>query len=101
MQEILVHELKERMEKGDELVVIDVREPHEHVDFAIQSENIPLGSLAMRIYDFDEDQEIVLYCRSGQRSAMAQGLFIQSGFNKVFNLKGGMLEWEARFGREG
>jgi len=98
--EIDVQALKERIEGGEKLLIIDVREPNEHAEFSIPSENIPLGTLPGRIYDFDDDleQEIVLYCRSGQRSAMAQGLFLQTGFKNVLNLKGGMLEWQSRFG---
>lgn len=97
--EIDVLELKERMERGDDLLIIDVREPQEHAEFTKDAKNIPLSSLPSVMYDFDEDQEIVVYCRSGQRSAMAQGLMLQSGFRKVLNLKGGMLEWQGRFGQ--
>jgi rhodanese-related sulfurtransferase len=97
--EIDVHTLRDRIQKGDELIIIDVREPQEHAEFTIEAINIPLGTLPMKMYDFDEEAEIILYCRSGMRSASAQAIMLQSGFKKVLNLKGGMLEWQSQFGQ--
>lgn len=98
--EIDAQELKLRMERGDELLIIDVREAHEVAVFAIDSVHIPLGTLPMRLYDFDDnpDQEIVVVCHSGMRSAAAQAILQQSGFTKVYNLRGGMMGWRNHFG---
>src|SRR5690349_17610263 len=99
MPDITVDELKRRLDEGEELFVIDVREPHEYAEFNINAINIPLGTLPMRMYDFDEkmDEEIIVHCRSGARSASAKALLEQSGFKNVRNLLGGMLEWQNKF----
>ncbi len=97
MEDINVKELKERMEQGDELLLIDVREPDENAEFNIGGKLIPLGSLMQQAEDELEDEkekEIVVYCRSGNRSGMAKQLLLQMGFPKVRNLLGGMLEWQ-------
>lgn len=89
------------MDKGEDLFIIDVREPHEYAEFNIGAENIPLGTLVSRLYDFDErkDDEIIVHCRSGARSSNAKALLEQSGFKNVRNLTGGMLEWQQKFGK--
>jgi rhodanese-related sulfurtransferase len=99
--DITVEELKQRMDNNEKLFIIDVREPHEYAEYNIGVENIPLGSLPMKLYDFDErkDDEIIVHCRSGMRSATAKALLEQSGFKNVRNLIGGMLEWQAKFGK--
>jgi len=99
MPDITVDELKQRLDAGEELFVIDVREVHEYAEFNIDALNIPLGTLPMRLWDFDEkkDDEIIVHCRSGVRSASAKALLEQSGFTNVRNLLGGMLEWQSKF----
>ena len=84
-----------------EAIIIDVREPHEYAEFNIGAINIPLTSLPMKMYDFDDDKdrEIIVHCRSGMRSASAKALMVQSGFTNVRNLLGGMLEWQATVGK--
>lgn len=98
--DITTEELKKRMDAGEELFIIDVREPMEYAEFNIGAENIPLGTLPMRLYDFDEDKdrEIIVHCKSGMRSNTAKALLIQSGFTNVRNLIGGMMEWQSKFG---
>ncbi len=97
--DITVDELKQRIDSGEELFIIDVREPYEYAEFNIGAENIPLGSLPMKLYDFDErkEDEIIVHCRSGARSFNAKILLQQSGFKNVRNLTGGMLEWQSKF----
>ncbi|HMZ88593.1 MAG TPA: rhodanese-like domain-containing protein [Chitinophagales bacterium] len=99
--DISVEELKKRMDAGEDLLIIDVREPHEYAEFNIGAINIPLTSLPMKMYDFDDDKdrEIIVHCRSGMRSASAKALMVQSGFTNVRNLLGGMLEWQATVGK--
>ena len=92
---ITVQELKRRLDLGDEIVLIDVREPYEHEEYSIGGELIPLGTIpeSMEKLKLHKDKEIVLYCRSGQRSGTAQQFLLQAGFDKVLNLEGGMLAW--------
>ncbi len=99
MPDITVEELKRRMDAGEELFIIDVREPHEYAEFNIGAIHIPLGQLPMRLWDFDEkkDEEVIVHCKSGMRSASAKALLEQSGFKNVRNLTGGMLEWQKMF----
>lgn len=97
--DITVQELKQRMDAGEELFLIDVREPHEYAAFNIGAQNIPLGSIPMRMYDFDEDKdrEIIVHCHSGARSGNAKAFLTQAGFTNVRNLLGGMVEWQRNF----
>ncbi len=99
MPDITVEELKRRLDAGEELFIIDVREPKEYEEFNIGALNIPLGTLPMRFWDFDEkmDAEVIVHCRSGARSASGKALLEQSGFKNVRNLIGGMLEWQSKF----
>ena len=94
---ITVQELKRRLGEGDNITLIDVREPHEHQEFNIGGKLIPLGNIPSSIEDLlpHQDDEIVMYCRSGQRSGMAQQFLIQAGFKNVLNLEGGMLAFAA------
>lgn len=99
--DITVKELKEKMANEDGFILIDVREPHEHADFDIGGNLIPLGDIPNAVSDLEEykDSEVIVYCRSGRRSASAQAFLQQNGFNNVRNLEGGMLAWEEAFGR--
>lgn len=97
MKEITVQELKARRDKGeDDFVLIDVREPHEHAEFNIGGTLIPVGSIAQRMDELEDhkEDEVILYCRSGARSGMAQGLLQAAGFKNAINLRGGMLAWQ-------
>lgn len=100
MQDITVDELKQRLNKGEEIIVIDVREPHEYADYNIGARLIPLGTFAAHLEEYEDhkNDEIVLHCRSGKRSATAKEIMVAQGFTKVRNLLGGMLEWQAKFG---
>lgn len=98
--DINVQELKERLDKGDDsFVLIDVREPVEHEEFNIGGELIPMGDVPARLKNLKQyaDEEIVVYCRSGNRSGQIQRYMEASGFKNVRNLTGGMLAWQETF----
>ena len=94
--EMQVEDLKRRLDAGDNLFVLDVREPHEYQICNIGGYLIPLGDLPKRVNELDSSREIVAHCRSGVRSAKAVGFLQQSGFKKVHNLAGGILAWADR-----
>jgi len=101
MQNITVEELKSRMDKGEILNIIDVREPHENAEFNIGGLLLPLGKVkTMQIEEIDDlkDQELICYCRSGNRSGQACLLLDTMGFKNTKNLVGGMLAWQEKFG---
>jgi adenylyltransferase/sulfurtransferase len=92
--EIGATELKEKFDRGDSFVLIDVREPHEYRICNIPgSKLIPLGDLPKRVGEFDPAADIVVHCKSGMRSARACGFLRQAGFQHVRNLVGGILAW--------
>ena len=89
--EMQVEELKKKLDAGDDIFVLDVREPHEYQICNIGGHLIPLGDLPKRVNELDSSREIVAHCRSGARSAKAVDFLKQSGFKKVRNLAGGIL----------
>lgn len=93
---ITVAELRERLDKNEDVHLIDVREPYEHDEFNIGGQLIPIGSLTQAIDELDiaKDASIVVYCRSGNRSMMGQHLLKAAGFSDVLNLAGGMIAWQ-------
>src|SRR5437762_304773 len=94
--EIQVEELKRRLDAGEDIFVLDVREPHEYQICNINGYLIPLGDLPKRVHELDSSREIVAHCRSGARSAKAVDFLRQAGFKKVHNLAGGILAWADR-----
>lgn len=98
--DITVHELKEKLARGDDFVLIDVREPYEHEEFNVGGNLIPLGNFPMVIPSLEshKNDEVVVYCRSGRRSASVQEQMKLAGFTNVRNLLGGMLDWIDNFG---
>ena len=91
--EIAARELKARLDRGDDLFILDVREPHEYQICNLGGHLIPLGDLSRRVSELDSSREIVAHCRSGKRSAEAVEFLQKAGFRKVLNLKGGILAW--------
>src|SRR6059058_2217519 len=91
--EITPRELKSRLDRGDDLFILDVREPHEFQICNLKGHLIPLGELPRRVHEVDSSREIVAHCRSGKRSAEAVDFLRKAGFRKVLNLKGGILAW--------
>jgi len=96
MSEMQVEELKARLERGDDLFILDVREPHEYDICNLGGHLIPLGEIPSRVHELDTSREIVAHCRSGVRSAKAVNFLRQAGFKKVHNLAGGILAWADR-----
>jgi molybdopterin/thiamine biosynthesis adenylyltransferase/rhodanese-related sulfurtransferase len=91
--EIAPKELKFRLDRGDDLYILDVREPHEFQICNLGGHLIPLGDLSRRVNELDSSREIVAHCRSGKRSAEAVEFLRSAGFRKIWNLKGGILAW--------
>jgi adenylyltransferase/sulfurtransferase len=91
--EIQPEELKAKLDAGEDVFVLDVREPHEYQICNIDGYLIPLGELPKRVHELDSSREIVAHCRSGVRSAKAVDFLRQAGFRKVKNLAGGILGW--------
>jgi molybdopterin/thiamine biosynthesis adenylyltransferase/rhodanese-related sulfurtransferase/molybdopterin converting factor small subunit len=93
-EEITVKELKARMDRGDKLTIIDVREPYELAIARMPGTKlIPLGQIAERAGELNPDEEIILHCRSGKRSADALNQLKAKGFKHLKNLVGGILAW--------
>ncbi|WP_192820442.1 rhodanese-like domain-containing protein [Rufibacter sp. LB8] len=94
--DITAAELKQRLANKETPILIDVREPWEHEEQNLPgAQLIPLGSLPEKIQELEEykDQEILIHCRSGKRSATAQAILRQNGFTNVRNVEGGMLAY--------
>ena len=91
--EITPRQLKTRLDRGDDLYILDVREPHEFQICNLNGHLIPLGDLPRRVNELDTAREIVAHCRSGKRSADAVAFLQQAGFKKIWNLTGGILAW--------
>ena len=100
MTNITPEEVKQRLDAGEKLNLIDVREPHENAEFNIGGKLIPVGNIqSMQIDDIEDlrNEEVILYCRSGNRSGMAAMVLDQLGFTNTKNLTGGMLAWGEKF----
>jgi rhodanese-related sulfurtransferase len=100
MQTITPEELKQRMDAGEKLNIVDVREPHEHQAFNIGGTLIPLGKIqTMQVDELEalKNEELIVYCRSGNRSGQACLILDTMGFTNTKNLVGGMLAWEEKF----
>ena len=94
VEEITAPELKLRLEAGDELEMVDVREPHEWAICRIDgARSVPLGTLAERLHEFDSSRTYVMQCKVGVRSAKAIGQLQQAGFRRLLNLRGGVNAW--------
>lgn len=100
MKTITPEEVKKRLDAGESLNLLDVRQPEENEEFNIGGILVPLGKI--QAMDTDEienlkNEEIICYCRSGNRSGQASLILAQLGFNNVKNLTGGMLAWREKF----
>ncbi len=95
MQEITVQELKERQAKSEALNIVDVREAWEFDEDNIGAQLLPLGDLPKRISEIEhlKEEEVIVHCRSGARSARAQKYLRSQGFSNVINLTGGILAY--------
>jgi len=101
MQNISVEELKRRIDAGEKLNLIDCREPHEYAEFNIGGKLVPLGKIqTMQLDDIEDwkDEEVIIHCRSGQRSMVACLFLDTMGFSNTKNVTGGILAWQEKFG---
>jgi rhodanese-related sulfurtransferase len=100
--ELTVQELRQKLESGEKFVFLDVREPWEYEEFNLGAQLIPVGDIMNKMWELEDHKadEIIVHCRSGARSAMAQGLLMANGFKNVRNLKGGILAWMDAYGKE-
>lgn len=99
MQTITVEQVKARLDAGESLHLLDVREPSEHAEFNIGGVLLPLRQIqTMQTDAIDnwKDEEVIVYCRSGNRSGQASLILETAGFSNVKNLTGGMLAWQDR-----
>lgn len=92
MNDIQADELRSRIEKGEKLNIIDVREGWEYEEKNIGAQLIPLNTLPMRVKELEnlKDEEVIVHCKSGRRSGQAKKYLEQQGFTKVRNLEGGI-----------
>jgi rhodanese-related sulfurtransferase len=100
MENITIDEVQQRISSGESLNLVDVREPHENADFNIGGILHPLGRImAFQVDELEalKDQEVIVYCRSGNRSGQAALMLETMGFSNVKNLVGGMLAWRERY----
>ncbi|MBX2905635.1 MAG: rhodanese-like domain-containing protein [Taibaiella sp.] len=97
MKQISAQELKERMDSGEKLNIIDVREPSEYAEFNIGGKLIPLGKIAGMQFDEIEDmkeEELIIHCKAGSRSMQACLILEQVGFTNLVNLTGGVMAFQ-------
>lgn len=100
MKTISVVDLKAKLDAGDKINLVDVREPHEHAAFNIGGILLPLGKVqGLETDDIDhlKDETVYVYCRSGNRSGQACLMLEPYGFKDIINVSGGMLAWQEQF----
>ena len=100
MTNITPEEVKQRIDSGESLHLVDVRQPEENAEFNIGGILLPLGKIqSMQTDEIDDlkENEVICYCRSGNRSGNAALFLEQMGFSNVKNLSGGMLAWREKF----
>ncbi|MDN5287537.1 MAG: rhodanese-like protein [Mucilaginibacter sp.] len=95
MNEITVQELKEKIDKGEDFQLIDVREDFEYETSNLGGQSIPLGGILIEADKVSKDKPVVVMCRSGKRSAAAIMQLEQLGYTNLSNLQGGILAWAA------
>ncbi|PAW95600.1 NADH oxidase [Mucilaginibacter sp. MD40] len=100
MKEISVQELKEKLDKGEDFQLIDVREDFEYETSNLGGQLIPLGGILIETDKISHDKPVVVMCRSGKRSAMAIMQLEQHGYTNLYNLQGGILGWKAEIDPE-
>jgi rhodanese-related sulfurtransferase len=101
MKTITVEQLKQKLEKGEKINLIDVREPHEYLESNMCGQLFPLGKIqTMQVEDLEElkEEDVIIHCRSGHRSMIACIVLDQLGFKSTYNLEGGILAWQEKFG---
>ena len=96
VKNISVEELKQRLDAGDDVVLLDVREANEREFASIGGVFIPLSLLGPQVKQLDAEKEVVVYCHHGSRSFVAGNYLVQNGFKNVHNLEGGIDEWSVK-----
>ena len=99
MTEISVEQLKARLDAGEKINLLDVREPQEYAEFNIGGKLFPLGKIqSMQIEDIEDlrNEEVIINCRSGKRSMIACMMLEQMGFINTVNVVGGILDWQEK-----
>ncbi len=91
--QISVTDLKGKLDSGEDIFLLDVREPHEYQIANLGGHLIPLGDLPARVHELDSSREIVVHCKMGGRSQRAAEFLQQAGFKKIQNLAGGIQAW--------
>jgi rhodanese-related sulfurtransferase len=100
MKNITVNELKARLDAGEKINLIDVREPDEYAEYNIGAKLVPLGKIqSMQIDEIEDlkDEEVIVHCRSGKRSLTACMFLETMGFSNTVNVEGGVLAWKEKF----
>ena len=100
MKTISVDDLKAKIDAGEKINLVDVREPHEHEVFNIGGILLPLGKVqGLETDDIDhlKEETVYVYCRSGNRSGQACLMLEPYGFKDIINVSGGMLAWQEKF----
>ena len=94
IEEIDSATLQSRMAAGEDLYLVDIRTPSEVAQGAIpDAVHLPMHLIPLRVNELPRDKEVILYCRSGARSYHACSYLLQQGFDKVVNLRGGIIGW--------
>ncbi|MFN8299685.1 MAG: rhodanese-like domain-containing protein [Chitinophagales bacterium] len=93
MKEITVQELKEMLDKQSDIQLVDVREAYEYEIADIGGDKIPMGTIPASFDKIDKHKQVVIYCRTGNRSGQVCNFLEGHGFSNLYNLKGGILAW--------
>jgi adenylyltransferase/sulfurtransferase len=94
MKEVSVDELKEMRDNGEDFQLVDVREPNEFKICSLGGDEIPMSQIMTRYNEISKDKKVVIHCKSGKRSAnIIQALEQNFGYENLFNLDGGIIEW--------
>jgi len=91
--QLSVTDLKRRIDAGEQVYILDVREPFEREIATLGGQPIPINEVPLRLAEIDRDREVIVQCRSGHRSLRVAEFLQQSGFPRVVNLAGGILAW--------
>ncbi|MCD6010561.1 MAG: oxidase [Flavipsychrobacter sp.] len=101
MKNITVEELKSRIDAGEKLHLIDVREPAEYAEYNLGGTLIPLGNImGLQLEDLEDlkNEELIIHCKAGSRSMQACMMLEQVGFTNVVNVTGGAMAWKQKYG---
>ena len=94
MKEVSVDELKEMLDNGEDFQLVDVREPNEFEICSLGGDEIPMSQIMTRYKEISKEKKVVVHCKSGRRSAnVIQALEQHFGYQNLYNLDGGILEW--------